>query len=53
MKIQKMNEQGIYEFYVYVVSGRYDEGKKEWMYKLRDWKKEEMSGETPEGSLEL
>ena len=52
MKLLKENEHGIFEFVVYVVSGKYDEGKKEWMYELTDWKKEEMSGETPEGSLE-
>ena len=52
MKLLKENEHGIFEFVVYVVSGKYDEGKKEWMYKLTDWKKKDMSGKTPEGSLE-
>ena len=52
MKLLKENEDGIFEFLVYVVSGEYDEEKNEWMYKLRNWKHEEMSGKTPEGSLE-
>ena len=50
-KAQKANQAGIYEYIVYVVSARYDEERKEWMYKLTDWERKAMPGETEETKL--
>ena len=49
--IRKANPQGILEYVVHVVSARYDEERKEWMYKLTDWEGKAMSGETDETKL--
>ena len=48
---RKQNPQGIPEYVVHVVSARYDEERKEWMYKLTDWEGKAMSGETGETKL--
>ena len=50
-RIRKANSQGIFEYVVNVVSARYDEERKEWMYKLTDWEGKAMSGETAETML--
>ena len=45
------NAQGILEFDVSVVSARYDDQQRKWMYTLNDWKNERIPGEVPEGKL--
>ena len=50
-KIKKENPQGLLVYDVHVVSARYDEGKKEWMYILTDCKQNALAGETEETKL--
>ena len=50
-KLQKKDAQGIPKYVVYIVSARYDNGQRTWMYTLNDWKNERIAGETPERML--
>lgn len=50
-KIMKKNDHDILIFEVYVVSARYDEEGQSWIYKLTDWERKEIDGETKETML--
>lgn len=50
-KTRKKNAQGILAFDVHVVSARYDEKEKSWMYTLEDWQQNPLPGETEETKL--
>lgn len=50
-QIKKMNAQGLLVYDVHVVSAKYNEGKKEWMYTLTDCERKALPGETEETKL--
>lgn len=50
-KLRKKNAQGIPQYTVTIVSARYDDARRSWMYILNDWQNERIPGETEETKL--
>lgn len=50
-KLRKQNAQGVPEYNVSVVSARYDDVRRSWMYTLKDWEDKPIAGETEETKL--
>lgn len=45
------NAQGVFDYSVTVISARWDDDSKEWMYTLTDWAGRRIAGETRERQL--